>query len=366
MALFTHNNLDFSKLKHNVLTEMNLSGGSIQTVLDELIYRALEPIMLHSNTFDSQVCYLLNLAATNKKRKISALPRQRFLDILVKYLIVDTRAQKHELLKKAKIERVFLYKFVVKWLERTRGYQEMYHQYMLCKRGNQKDILGSKLQTIERSLGFKTDTLFCAIHTANDYIQSAREFRNAIVAKYLKHAFKEAKKFVDMNPTSDYEFEDVYQNFISAVGHAIDRYDSSKGALTSYINFWLLHERTSNPFEFQYGVAYSIPQAAKRTMINGNYSDSNFSVSMDSKNSEGVSIQDVVADQRRNAEEVIERTQTLNRLKKLAKYADPTGIGRLYLDIDEIFFTKEIRILTKYMKENNIPIEGHIKPYVDI
>jgi hypothetical protein len=178
--------------------------------------------------------------------------------------------------------------------------------------------------------------------------------------------WKEAKKFVDLNKSRSFSFDDIYQNFIAAVSHAIDRYDSSKGALTSYINFWILREKTSDTFSFENGVAYSVPQNIKTQMAKGTFGDQNFAVSIHKEMGEGINLGDILHDNRLNPEQHMEKTQFLNRVKRIAKIADPTGIGRLYLDIDEWFSPKELRIAKKTMLEQGILPKGDLLPYSTI
>lgn len=354
--------LDFSNLKSTPLSDMNLSGGAIQIVLDDLIYNSLQPIVLFSTCFDSQITYILAKAGYNNKRKHSALDRDKFISALVKYHVVEDRHKKFEVLKKSKIERFFLFSFLSNWLAATKNYKKLYSEFIVAK-GNNKNKLDIELQSIESLVGINRDKLFCVIQIVESYKNAAEEFRNAIVTKYLKHAWKEAKKFMDMNKSRSFNFDDIYQNFVSAVSHAVDRYDSSKGALTSYINFWILREKTSDTFSFENGVAYSVPQGVKTQMAKGNYADQNFSVSLQQETEDGGSLSDMLPDTNLTPEQSIEASQHIDRIRKLAKLVDPQGLGRLYLDIDEYFSKRELKQATKHMLSNGIIPKGELVPY---
>jgi Sigma-70 region 2 len=355
--------LDFNNLKLTPLSEMNLSGGSIQTVLDALIYGALENIVVHSTAFDPQLVYILGRSAFNSKRKHSALEKPKFISILTRYCVTEDRREKFRLLENAKIERMFLFGFLSLWLDTVKGYESFYFQHLTLKGKKYQEAVNG-LEKIESEVGMGREHLFQTIVRAKQFKIQAEEFRNAIVAKYLKHAWKEAKKFVDLNKSHSYSFDDLYQNFIGAVSHAIDRYDSSKGALTSYINFWILREKTSGTFHFENGVAYSVPQGVKAQMAKGSYSDQNFSVSLDSPmGDEGSTLGEILPDTSLNQEQNLLASQELDRIKRLAKYADPLGLARLYLDIDERFSPKEIAKASAGMFEQGVPQRGPIQPY---
>ena len=108
----------------------NLTGGQIQEILDGLIYSSLAPLVTTSDVFDIQVVYLLGLTAKNKKRKLSALPREEFINNLCKTLIVEDRETKIKILTVSKIERGFVYNFVVKFLKETEDYMNLYQKYL--------------------------------------------------------------------------------------------------------------------------------------------------------------------------------------------------------------------------------------------
>jgi hypothetical protein len=354
--------LDFSKIKQSPLSNLNLSGGSIQVVLDELLYSALTPIVLNSNVFDAQINYILSRSGYNNKRKHSALPREEFIEILVKYCISDDRATKLECLINAKIERMFLFAFLELWLKRVKGYEALYGQWLVAK-GRSKETLNCGLDFIETLVGMSRDHLFTTCTVVRQLKTQAEDFRNIIAHKYLKYAWKEATNFVEMHKTHDYNFQDVFQNFMGAVSHAIDRYDSSKGALTSYIGFWMLREKTSDTFGFENGVAYSVPQGVRANMARGTYTDQNFALSLSAPTEEGSTLSDIIPDDKLNQEQAMERTQNLNQIKKLAKLADPKGLARLYLDVDEYFSPKEIKRAKLNMIKQGIDPVGQLTPY---
>lgn len=340
----------------------NLTGGQIQEVLDFLIYESLSPLVKSSDVFDVQIVYLLGLTARNRKRKLSALPREEFMTSLCHCLISDDREKKIHILTNSKIERGFVYNFVVKFLKETDNYVELYQKFLFAK-GTDRVILDLKLKAIEQNVGNSRNKLFSTINIAQDYLELAYEFRNSIVSNYVKLAYKQAKAFCKMKG-SNFDFQDVYHNFLTAITKAVDKYDCTKGALTSYINYWVLNAQTCSNTDHghEYGVAYSIPQMQRKQMAQGNNSsgDVNFSVSLDklvNPDSEDgqSSLQDyIVGDV--GADIKLEQQQEMETVRYLAKCADIRSLARLYLDIDEIFSKKELRDM-----RNNMRAQGFIK-----
>lgn len=336
----------------------NLTGGQIQEALDFLIYKGLEPIIRYSQVFDIQVTHLLSVAATNKKRKISALDREEFITRLCNALITSDSDRKLELLSKAKIERGFVYSFLVNFLKETEGYIDLYTSYLTCPDTHDRQVLDMRLKAIERTVGFTRDHLFPTINICKNYVDLAYAFRNSIVEQYLKHGYKQTHAFCKQK-TGNYDFKDVYQSLMAAITKAIDKYDSSLGALTSYINYWILNAQSYSNANYghEYGIAYTIPQSQKRNIQGIEAQQVNFSVSLDAALTDSDS-EEGGTDLKRflvgssGVDEQIEKTQESDILLYLMKSADPTGIARLYLDIDEYISRKEkVRMLRTMKKQ---------------
>lgn len=334
----------------------NLTGGQIQEALDFLIYKGLEPIIRYSQVFDIQIAHLLSVAATNKKRKISALDREDFITRLCNALTTGDADHKLELLSKSKIERSFVYSFLVNFLKETEGYIELYTSYLTCPDIHERKSLDLRLKAIERTVGFTRDHLFPTLNICQKYVDLAYAFRNSIVEQYLKHGYKQTHAFCNQK-TGNFDFKDVYQSLMAAITKAIDKYDSSLGALTSYINYWILNAQSYSNANYghEYGIAYTIPQSQKRNIQGTEAQQVNFSVSLDTtiadSDEEGSDLKRFLIGSA-GVDEQLEHSQETNILLYLMKSADSTGIARLYLDIDEYMSRKEkVRMLRTMQKQ---------------
>ena len=144
---------------------------------------------------------------------------------------------------------------------------------------------------------------------------------------------------------------------MAAITKAIDKYDSSKGALTSYINYWILNAQTYSNTNYgnEYGVAYTIPQVQKRNVQGTKATQVNFSVSLDAITSgegedEEIDLKGfLVGDD--GVDKKIEAAQEASILMFLIKSADPLGLARLYLDLDEYISRKEKVLMLRSMKK---------------
>ena len=351
----------------------NLTGGQIQEVLDALIHNAVSPIVRESNSFDLQVGYVLSQTSRNKKRKLSSLPREASIDTMCQFLVADDKDTKVKLISAMRLERGFIYNFVVKFLKETGCYLDLYREWLSSTSRKTKHQHSVRLSALEKSVGCSRGSLFQCIQTANDYLELAYTFRNTVVMNYLRHAFKQAKSFTKMKGPN-FDFNDVYQNFLAAVTKAVDKYDASKGALTSYINFWLLNAQTTSnsTHGHEYGIAYTIPQLQKKALAekSSKAKSVNFGVSLqklvgDADDKKEL-VQYIAGDA--SVEQDMLDAEQIDTIRALVKHADPKGIARLYLDIDEVFSKKEKKKMLRTMRKqlNLVPVrEGNTVKFIE-
>ena len=342
----------------------NLTGGQIQEVLDFFIYESLRPLLQSSDIFDVQLIYLLCNTACNKKRKLSALPREQFFTIACNALITNDADRKHELVSQAKIERSFVYNFIVNFLKTVEAYRDVYIEYLTSSDYDRRKYFEKQLSVLENSVSIPRSHLFPIINICTEHLEHMYRFRNRIVGQYLKHAYKQAIAFCKQKG-ENFDFEDVYQNLLAAITKAVDKYDSSKGAITSYINFWILNAQTysNSSHGHEYGIAYTIPQMQRKQLAGGigaAPSQVNFSISLDklvgsgSPDEQG-ELHDFIIGSA-GVDQEIERKDEIDTMLYLAKRADKTGIGRLYLDLDEFFTETELERMRKTMERQRIKV----------
>lgn len=335
-----------------------MTGGQIQEALDFLIYHALEPIVLHSDVFNVQLVHLLSRAAQNRKRKLSAMPREAFLTRVCNALVTSDREERMELIRGAKIERSFVHMFIVGWLTETASYVDTYIKWIACAGTVERNTLDKRLRVIEDNIGMSREMLFPQIDVVKTYLSMAYEFRNTIVVNYVRHAYKQARAFRESKQDAQKKtvnLKDLSQNLLVAVTKAVDKYDCSKGALTSYVNFWLLNAMTGTHPQHghEYGVAYTIPQNLKKGMARGEHLEQgvNYSVSLDSVFGEdGSPLSDRIPGMD-GVDKSIEQNQEVDVILSLIKCADPKGIARLYLDLDEHITRKEQKVMRRTMRD---------------
>lgn len=333
------------------MSKENLTGGQIQEIMDTLLYNALESIILHTNIFDSQLIYLLTAVIKNKKRKYCALPREATIDILCQAIATDDRRSKFDLIKKLKIERSFIHVFVKRFLNEYRQpYLEIYSRFMSDPK--KRAFYLERLAPYKIALGADSiQDVFVCVTQPQEFLNLFYKYFESILEQYRKFCYTHAKHLIDTNTGNNYDFKDVVQNFLKSVVVALNKYDSSKGALTSYIKYWILNSLTCASSEHEYGIAYTIPQNHKKTLGGGNNANVNFSTSMDALLSAGEdedgNLHELLTAETEDLSEEHARDSELDRIYLMAKKADPFGLARLALEIPEVFTKEEIDLMDR-------------------
>lgn len=322
----------------------NMTGEQIQKILDFFLYQALEALMLRSDIFDDQIAYILTIAANNRKRKVSALEKGELIGTLAACLATDNRKLKFEMFKHCHVERLFVHGFLGKVIndKLNQNYLRMYGQYVS---GDFK--LKAQLDDIaEVNFGTTRDEAWTILNHLRSFLEKFFEYRTTIMDNYMKMSTVQANSFIKGSPNGTYDFNDLRQSILKATLTALDKYDSSKGALTTYINWWVLNAQTSSA-EHEYGIAYTIPQAHKRKIAKTGAADVNFSTSLDALVGEDdFNLHEALTDGVEVAREVEGNFET-ERMRRLAKSVDIDGLAGLYLDLGEAYTRREKAIMVK-------------------
>jgi len=140
----------------------------------------------------------------------------------------------------------------------------------------------------------------------------------------MRHIVNRVAYYRKQNSTalSHHEVEDLTHNYVVYALKAIDKFDSSKGTLTSYINNWLRYAETSPRYDHISGYVFRLPQDQKLKIVNNESDANNFPV--------------YIEDDEYLSTSVEEDVENMEALKILAKIADPKGFARMALNIEEV------------------------------
>lgn len=332
----------------------NATGDQIQFILDKLLYTALRPFILKSDIFDLQLVYILSAMTRNRKRKLATVDREIAIDVLARSLITSNRSEKYILVKSLGLERQLVQTFLSRLVDTYYlPVNKLYSGYLRANPDN-KLIYAKKIKAICLELGFEDRSdLVLAINKCYDYLGLYAKYFSEVADEYVKLCSSLAKAHVDSNPHNQYDFYDVRQGFLQNLLVALNKYDSSKGALTSYIKWWIFNAQTCSNNDHEYGIAYTVPPSQKRKLATDGLDFTNFSTSLDQifEGDSDDSIENLHSkvSSSYDLEQDFIQTNLANKIKFLAKHADIDGCARLTLDIEEVYTEDELTKMKNVM-----------------
>lgn len=304
----------------------NYTSRHLLGTLDYLILQAIRPILLNTTYVDRVLAVLAGWLVSASRRKISAAgSRDQFQSLVMALCISDDPEQRVKIFQAIKLERTISFYIIDQWLQRTADFATA-----------TADNDHAAIQRIMRQACVtKRTALFQKRQSVAFWQQHALQFKEAILQKYLRKVVNESVAFHQMrekgSPHLVTLLDDLAQNFTMTVSKAIDKCNTDKGTLTSYIALWLKDAMASSYHSHEYGTAFTLPVGKRREVARSETAPliSNISVSTDTEEALQVEAeQDVEADAIRNA--------VIDRVRTLAKSVDPQGLGRLALGIQEI------------------------------
>ena len=335
------------------MSKKNLTSGQIETVMDTLLNECLAEVVEATNAFDLQLTYLLSLITSNRKRKpYNAETRERAVTLIIKAL-TSPREQKMEYIKELKIERSFTYMFLQRIVDTYHSrYCTLYRALIVAKDNHTREKIAKQLNVFVKQFGAESRSrLFVCLNNVKELLPHFMNFYNDTIMDFYRMCIQQASFYVETNKGKHYDSKDARQNFLRNVMVAVNKYDSSRGTLVSYVKWWILNAQTCNSSEHEYGIAYTIPQTQRKKLATGDNSLSNFSVSLDveSDDDEAQNLHQRVSNDR-SLDEMVDGHRKAEKLGLLIKRIDPVGIARLTLEVKEYFNEWEFEQMRQHMR----------------
>ncbi len=304
------------------------NDSQMMTALDQLLMLAVEPIIRHTEFFDRNMPAMLCWYATNTGRKISSVDKPKVLHLMNLYLLADKAQDKVRLVRRMKLERNILFFIIKRFCTLAKDYPKLEVLYAQKRLPSRRIAM----ERIEQLVGAGKN-LGRVLQRVKSWETEATKFRNQILERFMRHAMMQAVKFNRENPRTD--LEDVTQNFVLAVNKAVNKMNPDKGTLAPYTQNWITNAKHSPTQSHEYGIAYSLSPHAKRAVARGDLQLVN--ISSDFETEEVFNQPDSTDEFEKLTEE--DRAQ---RVRLLAKIADPDGFARQELGIEELLLPHEV------------------------
>lgn len=293
----------------------NLTSYQYLTVLDELLYNAVAPIVGATRFFDVFLAQVLGWQTVNPKRKSCGVGRQELATLTTLFFLTEDPKQKMKIVRQMKLYRNILFECVYRWLEATEEYERI------------SSVIGSRegLEATSRVSELGLMRPGWSLHSTRSatvyWVGESKKFKESIVQKYTRLCARIAQQdYVKLgHPIS---LDDMLQIYVMTMSKAIDRCDADRGVLTTHIQNWL--------------------KSAKNTVQSMGEKDSG-GYSHKDKVFGHVSLEDV--DVAVSDDDTRDRQEEIMRIRRVAKAFDPEGVGRILLGIEEVLSDEDRRVL---------------------
>lgn len=332
---YKHSEL-FAKLKSiEEAIPNNLTSYQYLSVLDELIYQGLYPLVEGTKFFEGFLAQILGWQTINSKRKVVGVGRQAFSSYATLFFLLDDPKQRLKLLKKMKVDRAVLFEAMRRWSSIAEEITSISDTEIISN-----DALIQIADLSERS-SMRQDFHVIAVYNQVKYWHDqAVAFKSQILEKYTRLCLTTAQRdYVQTNCQGD--LDDIIQIYFMSAGKAIDKCDTDKGVLTTHIQNWLLSAKNVVLATYTTGHTNQSKVNAGKDLtgdlLNKETSGtpSSIHVSLDE-------IEDMIAD---DLDESRDKEDTINQVRRVTKFFDKTGIGRLLLGIQEVLSEEDVQTL---------------------
>jgi hypothetical protein len=325
MANYKHSEL-FAKLKSiDESIPDNLTSYQYLSVLDEMVYNGLLPIIEGTQFFEKFLAQILGWQTINSKRKVVGVGRAAFSSYLTLFLLLDDPKQKLKLIKKMKIDRAVLFEAMRRWTSIAQDIERL---------GTSRTFTVEVLEQLE-GLSIKSSlrpdvNLFATFRLVTYWLDQAVAFKSQILEKYTRLVLTTAQRdYVQLNCQG--ELDDIIQVYFMSAGKAIDKCDTEKGVLTTHIQNWLL----------------SAKNVVISSQLNGTITQAKTKTGKEYTHSlvERVGLETLETMVSDDADEAADTDDLIQEVRRIAKAFDTTGIGRILLNIQEVLTDEDKTVL---------------------
>lgn len=291
----------------------NLTSFQYLTVLDNMLYESLAPLLVNTKFFDVFLAQVIGWQTLNPKRKTCGVGRVGLVSLSTLFYLTSEPKQKLKIVKKMKLHRNILFECITRWLDLMQEYPS------LSLRMGSPEVLDAISEMHEKGLMRTGYSLHSTYTTTLFWYKKSKTFKEQIMEKYTRMTISTAQRdyadMIDHGVISTTEnLNDMVQAYMMTMSKAIDKCDADKGVLTTYINSWLKSAKNN---------------VEKRSSSDGTQIHKKLGVQK-IEHVELDDVEDTVSD-----DDARDRDDLIKRVRHVAKIFDPKGYGRLALGIHE-------------------------------
>jgi hypothetical protein len=331
----------FSKLKRIQETiPNNLTTVEYLKTLDLLLESAFLPILESTRFIDTFLAKILAWQSTNPKRKTTSEGKKDLPSYVTLFLISNSPEQKLKIYNRIGFDRGITMEMIRRWLSMMNDYAE--------RLNIPEPTLEDQriMYRIQHMLDMNEDGYpFGAYLQTKFWFSKVEYFKSLILEKYTRLCLNTAQQDYVKCFQHKIPLDDVLQIYLMAASKAIDKCDANRGVLTTHIQYWLMSARNvaaKNYLESD-GKATPVVIPESQEIVEKFVSEDSRASEASDKMFESV-------------EDKFERQGTIDRVRQVAKFFDPTGYGRLVMGIGEYLSPKMSQTLDEHqLKQKQKP-----------
>ena len=306
----------FASLK-NITEQLstNLTTSQYLQALDLYLQNATTPVVIGTRFFDAFLSRLVGWQEKNFRRKVSFSNRRLVPSKVINFLMQPTAEGRVAALAEIKLDRGVIVEALGVFYEKL----ELYMKACNCE--------------LSKPNGFGVDLSYClfiktkiesemlarlpltsVLAESKFWLDRSVAFKQLILEKYTRLCINSAKADYVYYFKHSVALDDIIHWYWIAASRAIDKCDSGQGALTSHIQNWFKTARSR----------VTTQRDQRVNVLNIEALDLN---SEEFRSS--VDVQPTASDEE-------DRNQRLYDIRYLARLADPIGVARAYLGIEEL------------------------------
>jgi hypothetical protein len=271
--------------------DSNYSSDQLSETLDDLIFKALRPIFFTTDHVQQTLVEMLPFVASNARRKFTNMPRGEFVDSLFTVITGHNKEANFKLLRKIRLERTVFFACIASFDNITADYETIIRYYFKTPVGDRatRFSLQQQMHHIENQLVADPNiSLFSTRREVLFWNNQALDFKQMITEKFIRLAFLDSAK-ASAETGLNIDDDSLFKDYIVSISKAVNKFDSSKGTLTSFIRWWFLDAKTSSKGH-EYAVAFSVPTAQRAKMLASGVVNFAQMIDEDTENNDGTNV----------------------------------------------------------------------------
>ncbi len=308
--------------------DVNLTTSQYMEKLDGYLYSALYPILENTNYVEAFIIGLIGWQEKHYRRRVSLLTKREFITKAIAWLLRPTKAEKVKLLIDLKFDRGVLLTLCQSFLIENKPFSLVARKITL----SQEDL--AVLVSTTKKLETSTSQLSCALASTQYRVEQALTYRSSILSKYYRLALLAAKRDYTKYFNHRISLDDMVAEYLLATSRAIDKCDYERGPLTTHVQNWFFTARSQCQKKYDTSLkeeSKDFSEAYEATSLSDRTNAQNMQYLLDETTVNSV-------------EEDLGSSQC-HTVRLLAKIADPKGLARRYLGIEEFLTVYEKQIL---------------------